>query len=88
MTKVYVLVCNYCCVDSGDFDTEVIGVYDSYDKAKKVMDRNIVDIRNEFDYCDVEEDNEGAVSGTWSIWEQGEYATHHCDLLIQVKEVQ
>ena len=82
--KVYVLVCNYANVDSGDFNTEVIGVYDNFDKAQKIMEQHKKEIRNDYDYCDVEE-NES--DGYWSICEQGYWVSNHCTLSIQVKEI-
>lgn len=86
--KVYVLVCNSVDVDCGEFSTEVIGVYQDLEKAQEVMEKSIIEIRNGFDYCDFEEEKDGAVSGTWSIWEQGEYASNHCDLIIQCKTIE
>ena len=85
---VYVLVCDYVDVDGGDFTTDIIGVYKTFEQAQKVMEKSIIEIRNEFDYCDFEEEKDGAVSGTWSIWENGEYASHHCDMFIQRKKVE
>lgn len=86
--EVYVLVCNSINVDSGDFVTEVIGVYQEFGKAQEVMERHIIDIRNEYDYCDTEEEDYVDGDMTWSIWEKGEYASNHCDLIIQCVEIE
>lgn len=86
--EVYVLVCNSVNVDGGDFVTEVIGVYKTFGQAQKVMEQHMVDIRNEFDYCDFEEEEYVDGDMSWSIWEREEYASNHCDLIIECKTVQ
>ena len=86
MLKVYVLVCNYLNVDSGDCNTEILGVYEDFGLAQYQMERHMVDIRNEFGYCDVEESDYVDGDMSWSIWEKGEYMSHHCDLIIEEKD--
>ena len=79
---VYVLVCGYTDVDGGDFSTTVIGVFDTIEVAQEMLNLEIESARKDFEGYDTEEDNfvEGDMS--WSIWEKGEYPSHHCDLII------
>jgi len=79
---VFVLICGYTNVDSGDFSTSVIGVFDSYENAYKMMVKEIESTRKDYEGYDTEEENfvEGDMS--WSIWEKGEYPSHHCGLSI------
>ena len=79
---VFVLICGYTNVDSGDFSTSVIGVFDSYENACKMMVKEIESIRKDYEGYDTEEENfvEGDMS--WSIWEKGEYPSNHCDLIM------
>lgn len=85
---VYVLVQDYVCVDSGDFKTDVIGVYETFDLAKSRMEQEMKDIRKEMsERYDIEEDNYVEGDMSWSIWEKGEFATYHCVLEIFDKEI-
>lgn len=88
--SVYVLVFNYVNVDSGEFNTQVLGVYESYSQAEKRMLREIDIIHKEelTNYYDLEEEDfvEGDMS--WSIWEKNEYAMLHWDLIIEEQEIQ
>lgn len=79
---VYVLVCNFVDVDGGSFDTSVIGVFDTIEAATKMLKIEIERARKDFNDYDYEEEKfvEGDMS--WSIWELGEYPSHHCDLAI------
>lgn len=85
---IYVLVSNYLNVDSGDCDTIVIGVYSTYEQAQERMKQEMEVTRNYFEYIDTDENDfvEGDMS--WSIWETGEYMSHHCDIIINECEVQ
>lgn len=84
---VYVLVCNYTDVDGGDFSTTVIGVFSTIEVAQEMLKLEIENTRKDFENYDTEEDNfvEGDMS--WSIWEKGEYPSHHCDLIVSEKMV-
>ena len=79
---VFVLICGYTNVDSGDFSTSVIGVFNSYENAYKMMVAEIESTRKDYECYDTEEEQfvEGDMS--WSIWQKGEYASNHCDLII------
>ena len=85
---VYVLTSTYVCVDSGDYDNRVDGVYESVDKALEHMKREIEETRKDFEDYDYEEDNYVEGDMNWSIWEKEEYASHHCDIQITECEVQ
>ena len=84
---VYVLVCNYHCVDSGDFANDIVGVYRNLEDAQKEMQKLMIEVRNDFDYCDTEEDDYVDGDMSWSIYEQGEWVNHHCDITIHEREV-
>lgn len=79
---VYVLTSTYVCVDSGDFETRVDGVYEDIDKALEQMKQEIKDARTDFKDYDTEEDNYVEGDTSWSIWEKAEYMSHHCDIKI------
>lgn len=86
--SVYVLTSNYVCVDSGEYESRVDGVYENIEDALKQMEQEIKDTRNDFVYCDTEEDAYVEGDMSWSIWEKGEYVSHHCDIQITECEVQ
>ncbi|MCR4661717.1 MAG: hypothetical protein K5765_06960 [Clostridia bacterium] len=88
MEKVYVLVSNYVDVDSGDFNTEVIGVWENFNGANKELKKLMAQTREDFEDYDTEEEDYVDGDMTWSIWEEGEYSNHRCDLIIQCKEIQ
>lgn len=86
--EVYVLIKNDLSVDSGTFDTEVIGVYENFSMAQTEMQAQMVEARHNFHNCDFEEDAYVEGDMSWSIWELGEYATNHIDLIIQCETIQ
>lgn len=79
---VYVLTCNFIDVDGGTFDTTVIGTFKTIELAQRMLKLEMKKARKDFKDYDAKEDTfvEGDMS--WSIWEDGEYASHHCDLAI------
>lgn len=85
--EIFVLVCEYTNVDSGDFDTSVIGAYRTFGEAQEEMEKQMVEIRKDYDYCDTEEDNYVEGDMGWSIWEKEGYAYNHCLLTIQSVEL-
>lgn len=85
---VYVLTSTYICVDSGDYESRVDGVYESIEQAQKQMKQEIKDTRNDFADYDTEEDNYVEGDMSWSIWEKEQYMSHHCDIQITECEVQ
>ena len=85
---VYVLVQDYVCVDSGDFKTDVIGVYETFGQAQAKMEQEMNDIRKEMsERYDIEEDNYVEGDMAWGIWQKGEFATYRCTLEIFEQEV-
>lgn len=87
MENVYVLVSNYVNVDSGDFSTEVIGVYSTFDKAHQRMLKEMNQARCDMAYVDLEEEEFVDGDMSWSIWEKENYPSLHCDLIIVEKEI-
>lgn len=85
--KVYVLTSTYICVDSGDYEHIVEGVYENVDDALKQMKQDIKDTKNDFKDYDTEEDNYVEGDMSWSIWETEEYMSHHCDIQITECEI-
>lgn len=85
--EVYVLVCNSVNVDGGDFTTEVVGVYQEFAQALKVMKQYMKHIREEFEDYDFEEEKYVDGDMSWSIWEKEQYASNHCDLIIEYRTV-
>ena len=84
---VYVVMYNFIDVDGGSFDTDVIGVFDSFEKAKKYF---LDEMKTQRDYFkDYDTGEEDYVDGdmSWSIWEKDEYANHHFDLFIKEQVV-
>ena len=79
---VYVLTSTYICVDSGDYESRVDGVYENVEDALKQMEQEIKDTRTDFENYDTEEDTYVEGDMSWSIWEKEEYASHHCDIQI------
>ena len=82
MEQVFILVATYVDVDSGNFMTDVIAVYDNYEMAQEQMKREIESTRKDFENYDYEEENFVDGDMSWSIWEKDEYPSHHCDLQI------
>lgn len=85
---VYVLTSTYVCVDSGDFESRVVGVYENVEDALTQMKQEIKDTRTDFKDYDTEEDNYVEGDMSWSIWEKEEYMSHHCDIQITECEVE
>lgn len=85
---VYVLTSTYICVDSGDFESRVDGVYENIEDALKQMKQEIKDTRIDFEEVDYEEDNYVEGDMSWSIWEKEYYMSYHCDIKITECEVQ
>ena len=79
---VYVLTNTYVCVDSGDYESSVIGVYESIGDALEQMEQKIKDARTDFKKYDTEEDDYVEGDMSWSIWEKEQYMSHHCDIEI------
>ncbi len=86
--EVYVLVKNDLSVDSGTFDTEVIGVYENFSMAQTEMQAQMVDAKQKFQNYDFNEDAYVEGDMSWSIWELGQYASNHIDLIIQCETIQ
>lgn len=87
MKRVYVLVCEYHCVDSGDFANDVVGVYENFNDAKEEMEKLMVETRDDFEWYDTEESEYVDGDMTWEIWEQGEWVNHHCVINIFDREL-
>ena len=85
---VYVLTSTYICVDSGAFETRVVGVYENVEDTFKQMKQELKDTRNDFKDYDTEEDTYVEGNMSWSIWEKEQYMSHHCDIQITECEVQ
>ena len=79
---VYVLTSTYVCVDSGDYESCVLGVYESIEDALEQMEQEIKDARTDFKEYDTEEDDYVEGDMCWSIWEKEQYMSHHCDIEI------
>ena len=86
--EVYVLIKNDLDVDGGTFDTEVIGVYENFSMAQTEMQAQMVEAKQKFQNYDFEEDEYVEGDMSWSIWELGEYAVNHIDLIIQCETIQ
>lgn len=82
MVVVYVLAYNYVDIDSGDFSTDVIGVFDTIEIAEEMLKLEIEKTRKDFENYDVEEEQFVEGDMRWSIWEKDEYPSHHCDIFI------
>ena len=85
--KVYVLTSTYICVDSGDYESRVDGVYGNVEDALRQMKQEMKDDRIDFKDCDAEEDDYAEGDMSWSIWEKDYYMSHHCDIKITECEV-
>ena len=85
---VYVLTSTYICVDSGDYESRVDGVYENVEDALKQMKQEIKDTRTDFEDYDTEEDTYVEGDMSWSIWEKEQYMSHHCDIQIIEQVVQ
>lgn len=79
MKLLYTLEYVYISVDSGDFETKVLNIYDTLEKAQEEMEKLIPEIKKDFEPYDCEE--EQYLLG-YTIWEKGEYMSHHCGLII------
>lgn len=79
---VYVLTSTYICVDSGDCESHVVGVYGNVGEALRQMEQEIKDARTDFEDCDTEEDTYVGSNRSWSIWEREQYMSHHCNIQI------
>jgi uncharacterized protein YajQ (UPF0234 family) len=79
---VYVLTSTYVCVDSGDYESCVVGVYENVENALEQMKQEIKDTRTDFENYDTEEETYVEGDMSWSIWESEEYMSHHCDIQI------
>ena len=84
---VYVLVREDTNVDSGCFETEVIGVYDSFDKAEESMVEEMRNARIDFANDDFEEENYAQGDMSWSIWEKDGFSVNHTIIKIVAKEI-
>ena len=74
----------------GVFDTIVIGVYDSLEKAQEWMNHEIEEAREEFSSVDFEEykyevENDNCTH--WGIWEKGQYMSNHLELEIHPQKI-
>ena len=81
---VYVLTSTYICVDSGDYENRIDGVYENVEDALKQMKQEIKDTRIDFEDYDIEEDAYVEGDMCWSIWEKEQFMSHHC--VIQITE--
>lgn len=81
---VYVLTSTYVCVDSGDYENRIDGVYENVEDALKQMEQEIKDTRLDFEDYDTEEDAYVEGDMCWSIWEKEQFMSHHC--VIQITE--
>ena len=86
--EVYVLIKNDLDVDGGVYDTYVIGVYENFKMAQTEMQAQMVEARQKFQDYDFNEDAYVDGDMSWSIWELGEYAANHIDLIIQCETIQ
>ncbi len=84
---VYVLTSHYIDVDSGDYNSEVIGVYENIDDAQKDLKDNIKWTRSDFQNYDFEESDFIDGDMSWSIWEKDSEMSHRCELEIKECEV-
>lgn len=85
---VYVLTSTYICVDSGAFESRVVGVYENVEDALKRMKQEIKDTKTDYERYGTEEDNYVEGDMSWSIWEKEYYMSNHCDIQITECEVQ
>lgn len=88
MTELFILVVHYVNVDSGDCDTSVLGAYKTFGQAEEELQKQMVEVQKDFEYVDTEQDNYVEGDMSWSIWEKGEFMSHHCTLLIECCELQ
>ena len=85
---VYIITSSYIDVDSGDCDTRVDGVYAKLEEAKEKFDQLVEETRKDFEPYDYEEDCYGtSFDLSYSIYEKGEYMSHHCDIIITECEI-
>lgn len=85
MLYVYVLMYDYVNVDSGDFNTDVIGVYQEIEPAQEQMRKEIKDLKEDFKYVDYEQE---LGDNSYAIWEKENWASYHCQLIIRRTELQ
>ena len=85
--KAYVVINNWQC-DSGECGLGCLGVYDTFEKAQKVFEKEMQTARIDFGYLETEEDEYKKGYRSWSIWEKEEYCYNHIDLKIIEKEIQ
>ena len=84
---VYVLTSHYIDVDSGDYNSEVIGVYEDIDDATKDMKQAIKDTKCDFQDEDYETSDYVDGDMSWSIWHKEYEMTYRCDIKITECEV-
>ena len=81
---VCILISNYIRVDSGNLNTRVVGVFTTREQAEKRLEKEIVKVRKDFDYCDTQEKK---TKNGWSIWDKEWELAERCDLTIQTKHL-
>jgi len=74
--------------DSGECGNEIVGVYDTIEKATQTFIKEIYQAQVGFRDLTTEEDNYVDGDMNWSIWEKGEYCFNHCDVSIIESQVQ
>lgn len=82
---VYVLSITWQ-MDSGDMGNE-INVYETIEKATEEFKKQMEQAKIDFKDLDTESDNYCEGDMGWSIWEAGEYAYNHIDIVIREREV-
>ena len=84
----YVLTLCHLCVDSGECEYTVMGVYGNLEDARRDMASLVRETKRRYDGCDYEtrrvETNE--VPSSWTIWEKSDYMSHHSSIQISKSE--
>lgn len=84
---VYVLTSNYICVENGDFNHEVLGIYEDLEEAQKQMKQEIkVTKENFFEGYRFRTVKKGE-DALWSIWSKECPTYYFCDIKITKCEV-
>ena len=81
MEEVYVVIVSYLNVDEGACENS-IQVYDSLNKATQRMKLEIEDAKMHFQNYNYDDDTYSDGDMEYSIWESGEYLSHHITIEI------
>ena len=86
--NIYVLTLFHLDVDSGECEYTVIGTYQDAKSAKAKMAAMVKETKERYSHCKTEwqEVKDHGRYENWSIWEKGEYMSHHSTVQI-TKEV-